>query len=270
MITPDIDSLVARLQAAGCVFAEEEAALLVDAAGSDDELEGLVAQRVAGTPLEYLLGWAEFRGLRVAVTPGVFIPRQRTGFLVEQAVGAVAGSRGDGPCVVVDMCCGCGVLGLATATELTARGIRVELAASDLEPAAVACARHNLALIGAPVYRGDLFAALPPNLAGRVDILLANAPYVPTARIAEMPPEAREHEPRTALDGGPDGLDAFRRVAAGAPDWLAPGGRLLAEASREQLPLATEFLARQGLTPAVTESEELYATVVIGTLPVSG
>ncbi|MQY17317.1 putative protein N(5)-glutamine methyltransferase [Nocardia macrotermitis] len=265
MIVPDIGSLVTTLRAAGCVFAEEEAALLGAAAASTSDLEELVAQRVSGVPLEHLLGWTEFRGLRVAVAPGVFVPRQRTGFLVELAV---ADPRD--PCVVLDMCCGCGALGLAVATELSASGIRVELTASDLEPAAVACARRNLAAFDAAVYQGDLFAPLPSELAGRVDLLLANTPYVPTEAIADMPPEARDHEPRTALDGGADGLGVFRRVAAAAPHWLAPGGRLLVETSREQSELATKILAQHGLTPMVAESEELYATVVIGTRPATG
>ena len=264
MIAPDIEALVATLRAAGCVFAEDEAALLADAASAPQELDDLVAQRVSGTPLEYLLGWTEFRGLRVAVSPGVFVPRQRTGFLVERAVAHATERAGDTR-VVLDMCCGCGALGMAVTTELIASGIAVELTASDCEPNAVACARRNLAPLGATVHQGDLFAPLPTDLAGRVDILLANVPYVPTAGIAEMPPEARDYEPHTALDGGPDGLDVFRRVAAAAPRWLTPGGALLVEASRTQLPLATEILAHQGLTPTVAESEELYATVVIGT-----
>ncbi|MBU3061989.1 putative protein N(5)-glutamine methyltransferase [Nocardia sp. NEAU-G5] len=270
MTTADNGALVARLRAAGCVFAEQEADLLTDAASSAAELEALVTQRVSGTPLEYLLGWTEFRGLRVAVRPGVFVPRQRTGFLVERAVSHALGQESGTARVVLDMCCGCGALGLAVATELSAAGIPVELAASDVEPAAVACARDNLAPLGAAVYQGDLFAPLPADLAGRVDLLLANVPYVPTAGIAEMPPEARDHEPRTALDGGADGLDVFRRVAAAAPRWLAPGGALLVEASRAQVPLATEILAHQGLTPVVAESEELYATVVLGISPPPG
>ncbi|WP_067894831.1 putative protein N(5)-glutamine methyltransferase [Nocardia vaccinii] len=265
MIVSDIGSLVTTLRAAGCVFAEEEAALLAAAAASESDLNELVAQRVSGVPLEHLLGWTEFRGLRVAVAPGVFVPRQRTGFLVERAV-----DDPHDPCVVLDMCCGCGALGLAVATELSANGIRVELTASDLEPAAVTCARRNLAPLNAQVYQGDLFTPLPPELAGRVHLLLANTPYVPTTAIADMPPEAREHEPRTALDGGPDGLAVFRRVAAAAPHWLAPGGRLLVETSREQCARATEILAQQGLIPTVAESEELYATVVIGTRPADG
>lgn len=262
MIVSDIGSLVTTLRTAGCVFAEEEAALLAEAAASESELKELIAERVRGVPLEHLLGWTEFRGLRVAVAPGVFVPRQRTGFLVELAV-----AEPHDPCVVLDMCCGCGALGLAVATELSATGIRVDLTASDLAPAATDCARRNLAPLGARVFEGDLFSPLPPNLAGRVHILLANVPYVPTTAIAAMPPEARDHEPRTALDGGPDGLTVFRRVASAASHWLAPGGRLLVETSREQSHLAAEILAHQGLTPAVLESEELYATVVIGTRP---
>ncbi|KZM73087.1 putative protein N(5)-glutamine methyltransferase [Nocardia terpenica] len=264
MTTPDHDTLVTALRAAGCVFAEEEAALLTAAASSPTELEGLVAQRVSGVPLEHLLGWTEFRGLRVAVAPGVFVPRQRTGFLVEQAVALTAPGR---DAVVLDLCCGSGALGLATVTELAGRGIRARLTASDIEPAAVACARRNLRALDARVLEGDLYSPLPPELAGRVDILLANTPYVPTEAIAAMPPEARDHEPRRALDGGPDGLDVFRRVTADAPAWLAPGGRLLVEASRAQVPIATDILADLGLVPTVAESDELDATVVIGTKP---
>ncbi|MCX4092703.1 putative protein N(5)-glutamine methyltransferase [Nocardia sp. alder85J] len=259
MTVTDLETLTARLRAAGCVFAEEEAALLAAAAASPGELEVLVAQRISGRPLEHLLGWAEFRGLRVAVTPGVFVPRQRTGYLVERAV---ALGRMRRSCVVLDICCGCGALGLAVATELRAAGIGVELTATDLEPAAAACARTNLAPLGAEVYCGDLFAPLPPELAGRVDLLLANTPYVPTDMIARMPPEARDHEPRTALDGGGDGLDVIRRVAAAAGAWLAPGGAVFVETGAAQAPVAAEIFAAAGLTPAVLESEELGATVV--------
>ena len=104
--------------------------------------------------------------------------------------------------------------------------------AADVDPAAVACARRNLP----PVYQGDLYAALPERLRGRVDLLVVNAPYVPTAAIATMPPEARDHEPRVALDGGADGLDVQRRVAADAPAWLRPGGALLIETGADQAP----------------------------------
>lgn len=256
--------VIVALRRAGCVFAEDEAALLLDAAADDpDRLDVLIAQRVSGIPLEYLLGWVEFRGVRVGVRPGVFVPRQRTAFLVEQAVECVAPGT-PRPCVV-DLCCGCGALGLTAATELAARGCDVELVAADIDPVAVACARENLAALSAPVFGGDLFDALPSDLRGRIDILLANTPYVPSARVAQLPPEAREYEPLAALDGGVDGLDVFRRVAQGAAAWLAPGGTVLVETGAGQVDTACSVFATHGLVPRVAESEEHYATVIVGT-----
>ncbi|MYR62648.1 putative protein N(5)-glutamine methyltransferase, partial [Streptomyces sp. SID625] len=96
----------------------------------------------------------------------------------------------------------------------------VELHAADIDPAAVRCARRNIAPAGGRVHHGDLYAALPADLRGRVDVLAANVPYVPTGEVPLLPSEARDHEPPAALDGGADGLDVLRRVAAGAPDWL--------------------------------------------------
>src|SRR5690606_31702571 len=108
--------------------------------------------------------------------------------------------------------------GAVGAAVLAAAGEAVaELHAADVDPAAVACARTNLPT--AQVHAGDLWDALPAALRGRVDVVAANAPYVPTDEIATMPPEARDHEARVALDGGPDGLELHRRVAAGARDW---------------------------------------------------
>ncbi|WP_330254735.1 putative protein N(5)-glutamine methyltransferase [Nocardia sp. NBC_00565] len=259
--------VVARLRAAGCVFAEDEARLLTAAAAETGaDLAELVAQRVSGTPLEHLLGWAEFHGLRIAVTAGVFVPRQRTAFLVDEAADLARALPSKHP-VVVDMCCGSGALGLALATILASEGHRITLAAADIEPAAVECARRNLTPIGAAVYEGDLFDPLPDELRGRIDILLANTPYVPSEMIAHMPPEARDHEPRTALDGGPDGLDIFRRVVDAARTWLAPGGHLLVESSAAQTPQAITVLTEYGFAGRIAESDELYATVVIGTKP---
>jgi release factor glutamine methyltransferase len=263
-VTPTGD-VVAQLRAAGCVFAEDEARLLTEtAAETGADLADLVAQRVSGTPLEYLLGWTEFHGLRVAVAPGVFVPRQRTAFLVDEAAELARALPTEHP-LVVDMCCGSGALGLALATTLASEGRRISLAAADIEPAAVECARRNLTPIGAAVYQGDLFDPLPRELRGRIDILLANTPYVPSEMIAQMPPEARDYEPRTALDGGPDGLDVFRRVVDAARTWLAPGGHLLVESSQAQAPHAITVLTELGFTGRVAESDELYATVVIGT-----
>jgi len=250
---PPRTDIVAALRAAGCVFAEDEAGLLTAAADSPDELAGLVARRVAGEPLEQVLGWAEFRGLRVAVEPTVFVPRLRTGIVVASAVAVLR--SGD---VVVDLCCGVGAIGAAIAAEAPG----VEVYAADLDPVAVRCARRNLA--PDRVFEGDLYDALPDSLRGRVDVLAVNAPYVPTDAIATMPAEAREHEARIALDGGADGLDVQRRVAAGAPEWLAPGGYLVIETSRAQAAYTVEAVEYAGLEARVVTDDEIDGTAVIG------
>jgi release factor glutamine methyltransferase len=235
------------------VFAEDEAALLVAAAPTPAGLERLVAARVAGTPLELLLGYAEFCGLRVAVAPGVFVPRRRSALMVERAAALLRPGA-----VVLDLCCGTGAIGAA----LAARFEDLEVWAADLDPDAVACARHNLP--PARVVGGDLYDALPDHLRGRVDVVVANAPYVPSGAIALMPPEARDHEHRMALDGGPDGLTLQARVAAGAPDWLAPGGALLVETSDRQAPATLDLLRRAGLAPVLATDAEIGGTVAIG------
>jgi release factor glutamine methyltransferase len=250
--------IVTRLRAAGCVFAEDEARLLISAARTPADLAAMVDRRTAGLPLEHVLGWAHFCGLRIAVDPGVFVPRRRTEFLVHQAA-ALARPRS----VVVDLCCGSGALGVALVATLG----QVELYAADIDPVAVRCARRNVAAAGAQVYEGDLYEPLPATLRDRVDVLLANAPYVPTEEVGLLPPEARIHEARVALDGGADGLDVLRRVSAAAPLWLAPGGHLLVETSERQAPRAVEVFARDGLIPRVASSDELNATVVIATRP---
>ena len=253
-------AIVTRLRAAGCVFAEDEARLLGSAASTPAELEAMVEQRAAGLPLEQVVGWAEFCGLRIAVAPGVFVPRHRTEFLVRQAVARAPQAA---PVVVVDLCCGAGAVGAALDAALD----RVELHAADIDPVAVRCARRNVGT-SAQVYEGDLYDPLPDSLRGRVGILAANVPYVPTGEIGLLPPEARLHEPRVALDGGSDGLEIMRRVTAAAPQWLAPGGSMLVETSERQAPQALETIGRAGLIPQVASSDELNATVVIGTRPV--
>lgn len=252
-------AVVARLRAAGCVFAEDEARLLTSAAATPADLASMVERRVAGFPLEHILGWVEFCGLRIAVAPGVFVPRRRSEFLVREAA-AITPAGG----VVLDLCCGCGAVGIAVRYLIGA----AELHAADVDPAAVACARHNLGSCGT-VYEGDLFEPLPATLRGRVDTLVANVPYVPSEAIATMPPEARDHEPRVTLDGGADGLDVLRRVAAEAPRWLAGGGHLLIETSEQQAETAVVVFGASGLTARIARCEGLYATVVVGTLPVA-
>jgi release factor glutamine methyltransferase len=236
------------------VFAEDEARLLVEAAATPADLDAMVERRVGGLPLEQVLGWAEFLGLRIAVEPGVFVPRRRTELLARHA--ATLARRGS---VVVDLCCGSGAVGAAVHAAVPG----VELVAVDVEPAAVRCARRNIA--GA-VYEGDLYEPLPDSVRGRVDVLVANAPYVPSGAVGLMPPEARLHEPLVALDGGADGLDVLRRVIAQAPSWLAAGGHLLFETSGRQAPAAADTVAAAGLAPSVLTDENLGATVVVGSL----
>jgi release factor glutamine methyltransferase len=252
------DSVVSALRSAGCVFAEDEAELILSTARTPDEAAAMVDRRVAGLPLEHVLGWAEFHGLRVSVEPGVFVPRRRTEFLVDQAVALARGAS-----VVVDLCCGSGAVGAALAASLGGP----QLHAADIDPAAVRCARRNVAPFAGHVHEGDLFAALPDTLRGRVDILAANVPYVPTQEVGLLPAEARDHEPLVALDGGADGLDLVRRVAAEAPRWLAPGGCLLVETSEHQAPLAVEAFARSGLIARLAVSDEKNAHVVTGVRP---
>jgi release factor glutamine methyltransferase len=248
--------IVTKLRAAGCVFAEDETRLLMSAAATQGDLATMVERRAAGAPLEYVIGWAEFCGLRIAVDPGVFVPRHRTEFLITQAAAvAVPGA------VVVDLCCGSGALGVALAAVVEG----VELHAADIDPAAVRCARRNLGAVEGRVYEGDLDQPLPTTLRGRVDILVANVPYVPTADIELLPREARLYEARVALDGGVDGLDVLRRVAAAAPSWLAPGGHLLVETSDRQAPQAVEIFAGNDLIARVASSDDLDATVIVGT-----
>lgn len=254
-----------RLRSAGCVFAEEEARLLVSSARTPAELAAMVDRRVAGHPLERVLGWTAFCGLRIAVDPGVFVPRRRTEFLVDQAAEAIRGAAGvsRSRAVVVDLCCGTGAVGAALVA-----GDRIVLHAVDNDPAAARNARRNVAAAGGGrVYEGDLYAPLPATLRGRIDVIVANAPYVPTPLMELLPREARTHEPRAALDGGADGLDVQRRVIASAPRWLAPGGHLLLETSDRQAPRTVEILARHGLSPRVETSGDLDATVVIGATP---
>ena len=235
--------LVARLRAAGCVFAEEEAALLLEAGGDD-----LVDRRCAGEPLEHLLGWVAFAGLRLAVGPGVFVPRRRTELMARQAVARR-------PDVLVELCCGAAAVTAAVEAALP----DVRTWATDLDPLAVSYAARNTR---GTTRVGDLDEALPATLHGRVDVIACNAPYVPTGEVQHMPPEARDHEPRMALDGGPDGLDVIRRAAGCALTWLRPGGVLMVEVSDGQVAAASTAFVLAGLRPEVVRDE--MSTVLVG------
>ncbi|MEV6491395.1 putative protein N(5)-glutamine methyltransferase [Actinoplanes sp. NPDC051633] len=243
---------VTALRAAGCVFAEDEAAMLIRAAPDDHVLAAMVRRRAQGEPLEQVVGFADFAGVRVRLRPGVFVPRVRSELLVREAVRRTADRA-----VIVDLCCGSGALGLAVRRHRPA----ATLHATDIDPVAVACARDNLGEAG-DVFQGHLFDPLPRGL--EVDVLLANVPYVATGHIPFLPAEARDHEPRTALDGGDDGLEVFRAVVAEAPLWLAPGGVLLSEITEAQAGDAAAALRDTGFKSEVTTDDDLEATVIIG------
>ena len=246
---------VRRLRAAGCVFAEDEAAVLAEAAPDNQTLADLVGRRALGEPLEQVVGYADFCGVRVRLRPGVFVPRVRSELLVRLSVAGAPAKA-----VVVDLCCGSGALGLAVRHRRT----DIDLHSADIDPVAVATARDNL---DTPVHQGNLFDALPAiTLQGRIDVLIANVPYVATRHIPLLPAEARDHEPRTALDGGPDGLDVFRAVTAGASRWLAPGGILLSEITEAQVAAAAEAVQAAGLDGDVISDDDLEARVIRGRL----
>lgn len=246
-------SIINTLRAAGCVFAEDEARLFASAASTPAELDFMVGQRISGLPLEYIVGWASFCGIRISVDPGVFVPRRRTELLVREAL-VVAPPHA----TVADLGCGSGAVGAALLSKRP-----INLYAVDIDPAAVECARRN---VNGTVLLGDLYEPLPSQLHGRVDVIVANTPYVPTEAIRLLPAEARIHERRAALDGGADGLSILRRVVSGAPQWLAPGGHLLIETSADQASTVYDVMLAHGFTPRVSRCDELDATVVVGTL----
>jgi release factor glutamine methyltransferase len=253
---PSLASVVGMLRAAGSVFAEEEAALLVSEADSSHALTAMIEKRTDGVPIEQILGWAEFHGLRVAVEPEIFIPRYRTEFLADQAISLCSAES-----LVVDLCCGSGAIGLSIISAVPT----VRLIASDIDPIAVRCARKNLSAFDGIVLESDLFDTFPDEVRGKIDVLVANAPYVPSDEIEMMPRDSRLFEPRISLDGGEDGLEIHGRIAAEAASWLSSGGHLLIEVGERQAQQAEEIMLTNGLIPRVVTSDEFDVTVVIGT-----
>lgn len=253
-----VRAVAARLAAAGCVSATAEARWLLEEVlelqpgelarrGGDSvpgparaRLGAMTARRAAGEPLQYVVGWAPFGALRLYVGQGVFVPRPETEGLAELAASRLRAHPA--PRLAVDLCTGCGAVACFLADAVP--GARV--LATELDPGALAWARRNAGRYGVELLAGDLDGPLPPELAGRVQVVTANVPYVPSDQIELLPHDVRDHEPRLALDGGPDGLDVLRRVAVLAPRWLAPGGVLLSEIAEDQGSAATEALAAAG------------------------
>jgi release factor glutamine methyltransferase len=226
-------SLVSILSAAGFVAAEEEAAELIAAGDDVAALGDLVARRLAGEPLAWIVGRAPFAGMDIAVQSGVYVPRWQSTDLARRAAERLP-EQG----VAADLCTGSGALALAL---MAARpGSRV--VASDADPRAVTNARAN----GVEVYHGDLFAPLPSELGGTVDVVVAVVPYVPTGALELLPHDTLTFEDRAHYDGGPAGTDLLLRVAEAAPSWLRAGGWLLLELGGDQADVLAPALAQLG------------------------
>jgi release factor glutamine methyltransferase len=254
------DAIAVSLRAAGCVFADEEAAVLQGSAASDEELLAMVRRRVSGEPIEQIVRWAEFCGQRVEVEPGVFVPRRRTEFLVRQAASLARCISGHArPLAALDLCCGTGAIGMALADQLPP----FDLYAADIDPVAVACARRNLDGLGR-VFRTDLFRGLPNKLRGRIDLVVSCAPYVPDAHLRVLPAESRDFEPKTALAGGDEGLDVVGRILTAAPAWLRPGGYVAVELSVGQVEDAGHLAQDAGLNTRLAWDDDFEAVVLIG------
>jgi release factor glutamine methyltransferase len=199
--------------------------------GAADGLADDVASRTGGMPLEQVVGWAEFGPVRVALAPGVFVPRRRAEAILGPAVAARRDAR-----VVVDLGCGAGALAASLAMLLPS----AEVHGVDLDPLALACARRTG---GFAVHQGSWWSGLPDAVRGRVDLAVAYLPHVPTERLDGIHPDFRRNEPSLAVDGGPDGLDPLRDVLAGRSDWLAPEGVFVTLLARQQVPPDARVLA---------------------------
>jgi release factor glutamine methyltransferase len=210
-------------------------------------LREAVRRRAAGEPLQYVTGEVAFRHLIVKVRPGVLIPRLETEVLVDMVLPVIDEAITDrGEALVADLCTGSGCVALAIAQERPAAIV----VACDISPIAVEVAADNAARLGLggrmTVAEGDLFEALPRELLGKLDVVVSNPPYVPSADVPDLPAEVAGFEPHLALDGGPDGLAVYRRILSDASHWLRPGGLLGVELD--------ERMARI----AAAEAEEWY------------
>jgi len=202
-----------------------------------------IERRAAGEPLQYVTGEVPFRHLVLHVRPGTFIPRPETEVLVDVALAALPPASDAGP-FVIDVCTGSGAVAVSIAFERPDAHVQ----ATEVVPATATVARLNAEKAGVAgrvtVLEGDLFAPLDPKLRGRVDVVTANPPYIPTAEMADLPPEVVSFEPRVALDGGVDGLDVVRRIVDEARVWLRPGGALVIETDTNRVKDTAELMHR--------------------------
>lgn len=249
-----VSDLIDRLRSAGCVYAEEEAALITARFCTDLDREAAIDKRCAGTPLELVLGEATFAGVRVGVRPGVFLPRRRAEALVDlsdrlgrEREGHREKAADRRPITALDLGCGTGAIAAALRTRHPTWSVH----ASDVDPVAVSCAQSNADRFGFAVHRSDWLDDLPRHLLGEFDLITAHLPYVPTADLALLPRDYRAVEPVGAVDGGVDGLDPWRSVAGAVGRWLDPEGRVLTQVTAHQEQGAIAIAVRSGLQPEV-------------------
>lgn len=252
-------SLVIRSRSAGCVFAEEEASILLERAnGNSILLDRLVKAREDGAPLEPLVGWVDFAGLRLSVGPDVFVPRQRTLHLLNITLQELRRGSSTRRRTFVEAFAG--VAPLAAAVSATLPGIRV--IACECDSSALHHAAINLAEQGT-VCASDVLNGLPSADRQGIDVIAAVPPYVPDGELGLLPREAREYEPLAALQGGVDGLRWVRAVISEAREWIAPAGLLVIELSERQLEPATQYGRALGWVPEQTEQDDDSLTSVL-------
>ncbi len=220
------DVRTARAAAAAGALPAHEVRRLRALGGS---YEDLAVRRLAGEPLQYLEGTVQFGPLELAIDERALVPRPETEGMWEMAVAAL-GDAGPGT-VIVDLCTGSGNLALALQHAFP----RAQVYGTDLSEGALALAEENAARLGHDVtfLHGDLFDPLPRKLMGRVDLLVANPPYVAAGEYPSLPADVRR-EPREALVSGPDGTEVLARIGDEAPWWLAVGGWLFCEIGETQ------------------------------------
>jgi release factor glutamine methyltransferase len=233
-VPKDPGVLAELLADAGFVAAREEAGELLARAGGDVELlESLVARRLTGEPLAWITGSVSFCGLEIRVDRGVYVPRWQS-----EALACRAAERLPATGAAIDVCTGAG----AIARTLMTRHPGARVVASDLDERAVACAAAN----GVEAYRGDLFAPLPRELEGDVDVVVGVVPYVPTSELSLLQRDTLAFESPLSYDGGADGTEILRRVLADSPRFLRRGGALLLELGGGEAEALRDDLGRLG------------------------
>lgn len=247
-----LDDVASRLAAAGCLAPGEEAVELLAEAADPAQLEDFVGRRAGGEPLAWVVGSVSFCGLRMKVHPGVYVPRRQTEQLARRAADVLPAAG-----TAVDLCTGSG----AIACLLRAMVPSATVLATDIDPAAIACARAN----GIDALLGDLDAPLPETLQGAVDVMTAVVPYVPTSELPFLPRDVLAFEPRRALDGGEGGVRLLTAVVARSARWLRPGGRLLLEIGGDQAaPVAGHMRAAGFVEISVLADDEGDDRVIEG------